>query len=47
MTPVPTTLDGMSDEVLSEIISKIKDGTFNFQPGRRVNIPKPNGKMLS
>jgi retron-type reverse transcriptase len=47
MTPgiVPTTIDGMSEEVLSEIIEKIKDGSFEFQPGRRVNIPKANGKM--
>nr|UED14394.1 hypothetical protein [Ophiocordyceps sp.] len=46
MTPgiVPTTLDGMSDEVLNEIIDKIKNGSFNFQPGRRVQIPKANGK---
>lgn len=46
MTPgiVPTTLDGMSEEVIGEIIEKIKNGTFDFQPGRRVNIPKANGK---
>lgn len=46
MTPgiVPTTLDGMSEEVIEEIIEKIKNGTFNFQPGRRVHIPKANGK---
>lgn len=47
MTPgiVPTTLDGMSMEVLNDIISKLKANTFKFQPGRRVYIPKANGKM--
>lgn len=49
MTPgiVPTTLDGMSEEVIDDIISKIKGGTFKFRasaPGRRISIPKPNGK---
>lgn len=46
MTPgiVPTTLDGMSFEVIEEIIKKIKDESFDFQPGRRVHIPKANGK---
>ena len=45
MTPgiVQNTLDGMSIEVIDEIISTLKDGTFNFLPGRR--IPKANGKM--
>lgn len=45
MTPGinPTTLDGMSIEVISEIIESLKDGTFKFQPGRRVYIPKANG----
>jgi group II intron reverse transcriptase/maturase len=43
MTPgiIPITLDGMSEEVIVEIIDSLKDGTFNFQPGRRV--PKANG----
>lgn len=47
MTPgiVPTTLDGMSIEVIEDIISKLRDGTFEFQPGRRVQIPKANGKL--
>lgn len=45
MTPgiTPTTLDGMSDEVVEEIIERLKDGTFKFLPGRRVHIPKANG----
>jgi hypothetical protein len=45
MTPgiIPTTLDGLSDEVIVEIIESIKNGTFKFHPGRRINIPKANG----
>ena len=39
----PTTLDGISSEVLEEIIESLKNGNFQFQPGRRVNIPKANG----
>lgn len=44
MTPgiTPTTLDGMS-MVIEEIISKLKDDSFKFSPGRRVEIPKANG----
>jgi group II intron reverse transcriptase/maturase len=46
MTPgiTPTTLDGISLEVIDKIIEEMKLGTFQFQPGRRVNIPKANGK---
>lgn len=46
MTPgiVPTTLDGMSTEVIAEIVEKIKNESFEFKPGRRVHIPKANGK---
>jgi len=45
MTPgvTPTTLDGMSEEVIDEIILSLKMGTFKFSPGRRVYIPKTNG----
>jgi len=45
MTPgiIPTTLDGMSEEVIEEIISSLKDESFKFQPGRRILIPKANG----
>ena len=45
MTPgiTPTTLDGMSLEVIEEIISKLKDDSFKFSPGRRVEIPKASG----
>jgi retron-type reverse transcriptase len=47
MTPgiLPTTLDGLSIEVIYEIIHSLRKGTFKFQPGRRVQIPKANGKM--
>ena len=47
MTPgiTPTTLDGMSPEVIQDIISRLKDESFKFSPGRRVNIPKPSGEM--
>jgi retron-type reverse transcriptase len=47
MTPgiLPTTLDGLSLEVIDEIINSLRKGTFKFQPGRRVQIPKANGKM--
>lgn len=45
MTPGinPTTLDGISIEVIENIIKSLKDGTFKFLPGRRVYIPKANG----
>lgn len=38
------TLDGISSEVFHEIIKSMKDESFQFKPGRRVNIPKANGK---
>ena len=42
MTPGinPATLDGMSSEVIEKIITKLKDCSFKFSPGRRVEIPK-------
>jgi len=45
MTPGinPTTLDGVSKEVFQEIIKSLQDGSFQFSPGRRVNIPKASG----
>jgi group II intron reverse transcriptase/maturase len=45
MTPgmTPTTLDGFSADVIQETIEKLKDNSFQFQPGRRVMIPKASG----
>lgn len=45
MTPGinPTTLDGLSEEIIEEIIESLKNGTFKFNPGRRVMIPKDSG----
>ncbi len=45
MTPgiVPTTLDGMSAEVLTSIIKSLRNQSFQFTPGRRIQIPKPSG----
>lgn len=45
MTPGinPTTLDGLSIEVIEDIIKSLKDGTFKFLPGRRVYISKASG----
>lgn len=45
MTPGinPETLDGMSIAILESIIENLKSGKFKFQPGRRVQIPKPTG----
>lgn len=38
------TLDGVSKETFQRIIDSMKDETFKFKPGKRVEIPKPNGK---
>ena len=45
MTPgvKPETLDGISKEVLEDIVIKLKNESFQFSPGRRVQIPKPSG----
>lgn len=45
MTPgiIPTTLDGMSMDWVEETINRMKDGSFQFNPGRRIQIPKSNG----
>lgn len=45
MTPgfTPTTLDGMSSEVIDGIISKLRDESFQFSPARKVDIPKASG----
>lgn len=46
MTPGidPTTLDGLSTKVIEDIINKLSSGEFQFTPGRRVLIPKADGK---
>lgn len=45
MTPgvKPETLDGMSKEVLDNIVNKLKNETFQFSPARRIQIPKASG----
>jgi hypothetical protein len=45
MTPGinPTTLDEFSEEVIQETIALLKNETFKFTPGQRVNITKPQG----
>lgn len=45
MTPgvTPETLDGISHEALDNIRKQLKDESFQFKPGRRVQIPKLAG----
>lgn len=45
MTPGmnPTTLDGVSAAVFRELIESLRNESFQFEPGRRVNIPKSSG----
>lgn len=45
MTPGlnPETLDGMSKEILEDIVTRLKNESFQFKPGRRVQIPKASG----
>src|SRR5262245_59054098 len=38
------TLDGFSFEVITDLIESLKNEAFQFQPARRVHIPKANGK---
>ncbi len=46
MTPgiSPITLDGISEERLEKIINDLRTNVFQFTPGRRIEIPKANGK---
>lgn len=45
MTPgvVPTTLDGMSLEEFAKLSELLKNESFEFKPGRRIQIPKAKG----
>ena len=38
------TLDGISSDTFQKFIETMKDETFQFKPGGRVDIPKGNGK---
>jgi group II intron reverse transcriptase/maturase len=39
------TLDGFSLQVIADLIKKLRDESFQFQPARRIYIPKTNGKQ--
>lgn len=41
----PTTLDGISNNTITNIIETIRNDSFKFTPGRRVQIPKSNGSL--
>lgn len=45
MTPGinPTTLDGISHEIIDKLIDDLKDGTFKFTPAKRIFIDKASG----
>lgn len=39
-----STLDGLSSQVIEELIASLSSYKFQFTPGRKVEIPKANGK---
>jgi len=39
----PTTLEGFSSYTIAKIIDSLKNQTFNFNPSRRIQIPKARG----
>ena len=41
----PRTFDGLPIKWFEQTSERLKDGTYQFNPARRVMIPKPNGKM--
>jgi group II intron reverse transcriptase/maturase len=47
MTPGPSqeTADGMSEDLIDEVIGLMRRERYRFAPARRVWIPKKNGKM--
>src|ERR1700729_2002511 len=46
MTPGPSqeTADGMSEDLIDEVIGQMRRERYRFAPARRVYIPKKNGK---
>ena len=42
---VPETLDGISTITINNLIAKLKDESFRFSAGRRVQIPKASGGL--
>ena len=47
MTPGPSqeTADGMSEDLIDEVIGQMRRERYRFAPARRVWIPKKNGKL--
>lgn len=41
-----TTVEGMSNQKMENILTKIKDNTYKFSPARRILIPKPGKNTM-